>query len=170
MSDLDTFRAETRAWLEANCPPSMRGNAMAVTDDTDNSIWGGRKANFTNPEGKLWLERMGAKGWTAPTWPKEFGGGGLSKDEAKALSQELARIKARPALMSFGIWMLGPVLLEYASEEQKKEFLPKIVRGEIRWCQGYSEPGAGSDLASLKTKCEDKGDHFLINGQKVWTS
>ncbi|SRR5665213_515106 len=171
MSDIETFRQETRAWLEANCPSSMRGGAsVAVTEDTDNSIWGGRKAVFKNPEGKLWLERMGAKGWTAPTWPKEYGGGGLSKDEARVLTQELVRIKARPALMSFGIWMLGPVLLEYANEEQKKEYLPKIVRGEIRWCQGYSEPGAGSDLASLKTKCEDKGDHFLINGQKVWTS
>jgi len=171
MSDLETFRSETRAWLEANCPASMRGDSgIAITDDTDNSIWGGRKAVFKNPEGKLWLERMGAKGWTAPAWPREYGGGGLSKDQAKVLAQELARIKARPALLSFGIWMLGPVLLEYANEEQKKEFLPRIVRGEIRWCQGYSEPGAGSDLASLKTKCEDKGDHFLINGQKVWTS
>ncbi len=170
MSDLEKFRAETRQWLEENCPPSMRGGAVGITDDTDNSIWGGRKAVWKNPEAKQWLDRMGAKGWTAPTWPKDYGGAGLTKDEAKVLAQELARIKARPALMSFGIWMLGPVLLEYANEEQKKEFLPKIVRGEIRWCQGYSEPGAGSDLASLKTKCEDKGDHFLINGQKVWTS
>ena len=170
MSDLETFRAETRQWLEENCPPSMRGGALGITDDSDNTIWGGRRAVWKNPEAKQWLDRMGAKGWTAPTWPKDYGGGGLSKDEAKVLAQELARIKARPALLSFGIWMLGPVLLEYASEEQKKEFLPKIVRGEIRWCQGYSEPGAGSDLASLKTKCEDKGDHFLINGQKVWTS
>jgi alkylation response protein AidB-like acyl-CoA dehydrogenase len=170
MSDLEAFRAETRQWLEENCPPSMRGGAPAITEDTDNSIWGGRKAVWKNPDAKLWLDRMGAKGWTAPTWPKAYGGGGLSKDEAKVLSHELARIKARPALMSFGIWMLGPVLLEYASEDQKKEYLPKIVRGEIRWCQGYSEPGAGSDLASLKTKCEDSGDHFLINGQKVWTS
>jgi alkylation response protein AidB-like acyl-CoA dehydrogenase len=170
MSDIENFRAETRKWLEENCPPSMRGGVLAVTDDTDNSIWGGRKAVWKNPEGKLWLDRMAAKGWTAPTWPKEYGGGGLSKDEAKVLGQELARIKARPALMSFGIWMLGPVLLEYATEEQKKKFLPQIVKGEIRWCQGYSEPGAGSDLASLRTKCEDKGDHFLINGQKIWTS
>lgn len=170
MSDLETFRAETRHWLEENCPPSMRSGAPGITDDSDNSIWGGRKATWKNPEAKQWLDRMGAKGWTAPTWPKAYGGGGLSKDQAKVLAQELARIKARPALLSFGIWMLGPVLLEYASEEQKKEYLPKIVRGEIRWCQGYSEPGAGSDLASLKTRCEDKGDHFLINGQKVWTS
>jgi alkylation response protein AidB-like acyl-CoA dehydrogenase len=171
MSDLETFRAETRHWLEANCPPSMCGPMPSITDsDTGDVVWGGRRAVYRNPEAKLWLDRMGAKGWTAPTWPKAYGGGGLSKDEAKVLGQELARIKARPALFSFGIWMLGPVLLEYATEEQKKEFLPKIVRGEIRWCQGYSEPGAGSDLASLKTKCEDNGDHFLINGQKVWTS
>ena len=168
MSDLESFRSETRKWLEANCPPSMRGEGGGAFED--DAIWGGRKQVFKNPEAKLWLDRMAAKGWTAPAWPKEYGGGGLSKDEAKVLAQELARIKARPALLSFGIWMLGPVLLEYASEEQKKEYLPKIVRGEIRWCQGYSEPGAGSDLASLKTKCEDKGDHFLINGQKVWTS
>jgi alkylation response protein AidB-like acyl-CoA dehydrogenase len=168
MSDLENFRAETRQWLEENCPPSMRASGGGAFED--DAVWGGRKAKYKNLDAKLWLDRMGAKGWTAPTWPGEYGGGGLSKDEAKVLGQELARIKARPALLSFGIWMLGPVLLEYANEEQKKKFLPQIVKGEIRWCQGYSEPGAGSDLASLRTKCEDKGDHFLINGQKIWTS
>jgi alkylation response protein AidB-like acyl-CoA dehydrogenase len=132
--------------------------------------WGGRKATFKNPDSKLWLDRMAARGWTAPTWPKQYGGGGLSGAEAKVLDEELRRLKARPALYSFGLWMLGPVLLEYASDAQKAEYLPKIVKGEIRWCQGYSEPGAGSDLAGLRTKAEDKGDHFLINGQKVWTS
>jgi alkylation response protein AidB-like acyl-CoA dehydrogenase len=166
MADLEKFRAETRAWLEANCPPSMR-TPMAGEDD---AVWGGRNYEFKNPEAKLWLERMGAKGWTAPTWPKEYGGGGLSPEENRVLQSELKRIEARPPLFSFGLWMLGPVLLEYANEEQKKEHLPKIVRGEIRWCQGYSEPGAGSDLAGLMTKCEDKGDHWLINGQKIWTS
>jgi len=166
MADLDAFRAETRAWLEANCPPSMR-TPMTGEDD---AVWGGKNFEFKNPEAKLWLERMGAKGWTAPMWPKEYGGGGLSNDENCVLQSEMKRINARPPLFSFGIWMLGPVLLEYANEEQKKEYLPKIVRGEIRWCQGYSEPGAGSDLAGLQTKCEDKGDHWLINGQKVWTS
>ncbi len=164
--DLEAFRTETRAWLEANCPPSMR-TPMTGEDD---AVWGGRNYEFKNPEAKLWLERMGAKGWTAPTWPAEYGGGGLSADENRVLQSELKKIGARQALFSFGIWMLGPVLLEYANEEQKKEHLPKIVRGEIRWCQGYSEPGAGSDLAGLQTKCEDKGDHWLINGQKVWTS
>lgn len=165
MSELEQFRAETRAWLEENCPQSMR-----TPMGEDEVVWGGRRAKYLNPESKVWLDRMGAKGWTAPAWPKEYGGGGLKPDQVKVLSEELYRIKARPALFSFGIWMLGPVLLEYASEAQKKEYLPKIVRGEIRWCQGYSEPGAGSDLASLRTRAEDKGDHFLINGQKVWTS
>jgi alkylation response protein AidB-like acyl-CoA dehydrogenase len=166
MTDLDVFRAETRAWLETNYPSSLQEPG----DLDDDSIWGGRNAVYSNPDGKLWLDRMAARGWTAPTWPKEVGGGGLSADEARVLNQELGRIKARPALMSFGLWMLGPVLLEYASEAQKKEYLPKIARGEIRWCQGYSEPGAGSDLASLRTRAEDRGDHFLVNGQKVWTS
>ena len=163
--ELDVFRTETRAWLEANCPASMRTPMTG-----DETPWGGRKFKWKNPDSKVWLDRMAEKGWTAPMWPKAYGGGGLSAAEARVLEQELARIKARPALFSFGIWMLGPVLLEYANEEQKKEHLPKIVRGEIRWCQGYSEPGAGSDLAGLQTRCEDKGDHFLINGQKVWTS
>jgi alkylation response protein AidB-like acyl-CoA dehydrogenase len=164
-TELDAFRAETRSWLEANYPPSLH-QPMGE----DDAPWGGRKAEYSNPDVKVWLDRMGAKGWTAPTWPAQYGGGGLSKDQAKVLEQELRRLKARPALMSFGIWMLGPVLLEYANEDQKQRFLPPIVRGEIRWCQGYSEPGSGSDLASLQTRCEDQGDHYLINGQKVWTS
>lgn len=169
MSNLETFRAETRGWLEANCPLSMRNSAGRPSADED-VVWGGRKQTYKNPEAKLWLDRMAERGWTAPSWPTEYGGGGLSRDEAKVLAQEMARIGAQAPLFSFGLWMLGPVLLEYANEAQKKEHLPKIVRGEIRWCQGYSEPGAGSDLAGLRTRCEDKGDHYLINGQKVWTS
>ena len=165
MAELDDFRAETRAWLEANCPASMRTPMPG-----DETPWAGRKGTFKNPDSKIWLDRMAAKGWTAPTWPKAYGGGGLSRGEAKVLEQEMGRIKARPPLFSFGLWMLGPVLLEYATEEQKLAHLPKIVSGEIRWCQGYSEPGAGSDLASLQTRAEDKGDHYLVNGQKVWTS
>lgn len=165
MSDLEGFRLEVREWLEENCPPSMR---TPMVDGEE--VWGGRKATYKNPESKLWLDRMGAKGWTAPTWPKEYGGGGLSKAENKVLSEELRRIKARIPLMSFGLWMFGPVLLEYGNEEQKQEHLPKIVRGEIRWCQGYSEPGAGSDLAGLATKAVLDGDDYVINGQKVWTS
>ena len=166
MSDLDNFQKETRAWLAANCPEEMR---MPIESDVD-MCWGGRKFTFQSEAQKLWLERMAAKGWTTPTWPAEYGGGGLSKAEAKILAKEMKRIKARPPLVSFGIWMLGPALLKFGTEEQKKTFLPPIIRGEIRWCQGYSEPNAGSDLASLATKAEDKGDHWIINGQKVWTS
>lgn len=163
--ELEAFRDDVREWLEANCPPSMR-----TPMPEDEVVWGGRKATFKNPESKLWLERMAERGWTAPTWPQEYGGGGLGPDENRVLQQELGRISARPPLNSFGIWMLGPALLEFANEQQKQQFLPPIVRGEIRWCQGYSEPGAGSDLAGLATKAEDKGDHWLVNGSKIWTS
>jgi alkylation response protein AidB-like acyl-CoA dehydrogenase len=122
------------------------------------------------PAQKQWMDAMGAKGWTVPDWPKEYGGGGLSPAETKILREEMARLKCRNPLNSFGISMLGPALLKYGTEAQKIEHLTKIARGEIRWCQGYSEPGAGSDLASLQTSAEDKGDHYLVNGQKVWTS
>jgi acyl-CoA dehydrogenase len=166
MTDIDTFRTEARAWLAENCPPAMR---LPLEDDEDR-CWGGRNWKFKSEDQKLWLESMAERGWTAPTWPKEYGGGGLSRDEAKVLREEMRAINARSPLDSFGIWMLGPALLKYGSEEQKKKYLPEITRGEIRWCQGYSEPNSGSDLASLQTRAEDKGDHFLVNGQKVWTS
>jgi len=166
MSDLEAFRQETRDWLEANCPPLMR----TAAGSEDEFCWGGRKFVFQSEDQKLWLERMASRGWTVPTWPKEYGGGGLSKEEAKVLASEMRRLKARTPLVSFGIWMLGPALLKFGTHEQKLEHLPKIARGEIRWCQGYSEPNAGSDLAALATKAEDKGDHYIINGQKVWTS
>jgi alkylation response protein AidB-like acyl-CoA dehydrogenase len=165
VAQLDDFRAEVRAWLEDNCPASMR-----TPGSEEETVWGGRTETFKNPDSKIWLARMAERGWTCPTWPKEYGGGGLDADENKVLQKELASIGARQALSSFGIWMLGPALLEFASEEQKREHLPKIVRGEIRWCQRYSEPGAGSDLAGLKTRAEDKGDYYLVNGSKVWTS
>jgi acyl-CoA dehydrogenase len=163
---LESFRRETRAWLETNCPPEMR---EPVVDDSD-VCWGGRNWKFKNEAQQVWLERMAARGWTVPQWPKEYGGGGLSKDEARVLGQEMAALHCRSPLTSFGISMLGPALLKYGSEAQKQEHIPKIIRGEIRWCQGYSEPGAGSDLASLKTRAEDKGDHYLVNGSKIWTS
>jgi alkylation response protein AidB-like acyl-CoA dehydrogenase len=166
VSDLDTFRQETRAWLEANCPAEMR---EPMRDESD-ACWGGRNAVFKNEAQKLWMDRMAERGWTVPDWPRDYGGGGLSPAQTKILRQEMARIGARNPLMSFGISMLGPALLKYGTEAQKKRFLTEIARGEIRWCQGYSEPNAGSDLASLQTKCEDKGDHWLVNGQKVWTS
>lgn len=166
MADLETFRAETRAWLEANCPAEVRG----PRDGDEDYVWGGRNAVFKTPAHKLWLERMAARGWTAPEWPSAYGGGGLSREEAKVLASEMRRIQAQPPLASFGIWMLGPALLAFGTEEQKQRFLPSIVRGEIRWCQGYSEPGSGSDLASIQTRAEDRGDHWIVNGQKVWTS
>ncbi|MDA7767336.1 acyl-CoA dehydrogenase family protein, partial [Porticoccaceae bacterium] len=166
MSDLNAFRHETRDWLEANCPPSMRES----TQGGEEMCWGGRNFEFASEEQKQWMERMGAKGWTAPDWPAEYGGGGLDKAEHKILKEEMARINARPPLSSFGIWMIGPALLKFGSEALKQQHLPPIIRGEIRWCQGYSEPGAGSDLAGLQAKGEDMGDHFIANGQKVWTS
>jgi alkylation response protein AidB-like acyl-CoA dehydrogenase len=166
-ADLDTFRAEVRAWLAANYPPELR-EADARTDAE--AVWGGRAFERSNDPQSVWMRRVAAQGWTTPTWPKEYRGAGLTAEQARVIDQELAAGRYRPPLLSFGIWMLGPVLLEYANEAQKAEHLPKIVRGEIRWCQGYSEPGAGSDLASLATKCEDKGDHWQIDGQKVWTS
>ena len=166
MTVLDTFRAETRAWLEANCPAECRG----PMDNEEDRVWGGRNATFKTPAHRAWMEAMGARGWTAPEWPTEYGGGGLSREEAKVLASEMRRIDAQSPLSSFGIWMLGPALLQFGTEAQKKRFLPEIVRGEIRWCQGYSEPGAGSDLAGLQTRAEDRGDHWIVNGQKVWTS
>ena len=162
---LEEFRAETRDWLEANCPPAMR-----TPMPEDETVWGGRNMKSVNPDARAWMERMGEKGWTAPTWPAKYGGGGLDREHDKVLKEELRRIKARPPLVSFGLMMFGPALLEFGNDEQKQRFIPDIVNGRIRWCQGYSEPGAGSDLAGLQTKCEDKGDHYLINGQKIWTS
>ena len=166
MENLDQFRVETREWLKANCPDDMR---QAMRSDED-QCWGGRKWVFSSEGQQLWLERMAAKGWTAPRWPTEYGGGGLSGDEAKVLREEMARIGARRPLSSFGLDMLGPALLLYATQEQKEKYIPDIINGKIRWCQGYSEPNAGSDLASLRTKAEDMGDYYQINGSKVWTS
>ncbi len=166
MSDLDTFKTETRAWLEANCPPEMR----RPSGTEDDICWGGRHWTFQSDAQRVWMVRMAERGWTVPDWPQQYGGGGLAREETKILRSEMRRIGARSPLDSFGIWMLGPALLKYGNEKQKKEHLPRIARGEIRWCQGYSEPNAGSDLASLQTRCEDKGDHFLVNGQKIWTS
>ena len=164
--DLETFRTGLRDWLEQNCPAEMRDGKNSVED----FCWGGRNWNFESDAQKDWLERAASKGYTVPTWPKAFGGAGLNRDQEKIFHQEMARMDARYPLQSFGIWMLGPALLHFGTEEQKLHYLPPIARGEIRWCQGYSEPGAGSDLASVQTKCEDKGDHWLVNGQKVWTS
>jgi alkylation response protein AidB-like acyl-CoA dehydrogenase len=159
---LDGFRAEARAWLEANFPASLRGKAGLAMAEGPVAADG---------DLKLWRERIGAKGWSTPTWPARYGGGGLTAAQAQVLQQEMARADAfNPSMQGMGITMIGPTILDYGTEAQKQTHIPPIVRGEVRWCVGYSEPGAGSDLASLQTKCEDKGDHWLINGQKVWTS
>ena len=166
MSDIEAFRAEIRAWLEANCPAEMREPVRTEAD----VCWGGREVKFKSDAQRQWLEACAAKGYTVPDWPREYGGAGLSAAEAKVWREEMARIGARPPLSSFGIWMLGPALLKFGTEEQKRHYLNQIARGEIRWCQGYSEPGSGSDLVSLQTYGEDKGDHWVVNGQKIWTS
>lgn len=161
MSEASEFRAEVAAWLQENCPEGARGPGPVASGSSKIKL----PADL-----KLWLDRMAEKGWTAPTWPTEYGGGGLSADQTKILYEEMAAIKARMPLLGMGTAMIGPTLLEYGTEEQKQRHIPRIVRGEVQWCQGYSEPGAGSDLASLSTKAEDHGDHYLINGQKIWTS
>jgi alkylation response protein AidB-like acyl-CoA dehydrogenase len=171
VTDLDAFRSDARAWLEANCPAEMRQPIRSEAD----VCWGGRNWKFQSDAQKRWLEVMAERGWTVPDWPTDYGGGGLSPAEARVLKEEMQRIGARPPLTSFGISMLGPALLAFGTEEQKRHYLTQIARGEVRWCQGYSEPGAGSDLAGLQTKAEAVsdpvgGDHWLVNGQKVWTS
>ncbi len=147
--------------VEESFPASMKGVDLAMAAQVGIEPEG---------DGALWKQRMGAKGWGTPAWPKAYGGGGLTKDQAKILTQEMNRVGAKNPIGGMGVMMFGPTLLEYGSEEQKQRHIPPIVRGEIRWCQGYSEPNAGSDLASLQTRAEDKGDHFLVNGQKIWTS
>lgn len=161
----ELFRAETRAWLEVNCPPSMRSRMVPGEE-----VNGGSKRRSSNPDAYLWLERMADKGWTVPTWPVQYGGAGLDKGSFLVLLEELQRIDARPPLLGMGVTMIGPTLLEYGSEDQKLRHLPRIARGEVAWCQGFSEPGAGSDLASLQARAEDKGDYYLVSGSKIWTS
>jgi alkylation response protein AidB-like acyl-CoA dehydrogenase len=163
--DPETFRQEIRQWLEANCPPSLRKPATQ-----EEQVWGGRRIDFPSEDAKLWFERCVEKGYCVPDWPVEYGGAGFTPQQTDIFKQEMARLKARAPQVNLGIWMAGPVILEFGTEEQKREHLPKIARGEIRWCQGYSEPGAGSDLAGLQCKAEDKGDYFLVNGSKIWTS
>ncbi|MCR5873043.1 acyl-CoA dehydrogenase family protein [Phenylobacterium sp. J426] len=133
-AELDAFRTEVRAWLDANYPAELR-DPKAKTDPE--AIWGGRPFAGSSDPQIVWMRRVAEKGWTVPTWPKEYGGGGLSPQQARVLAEEMAAGRYRQPLASFGVWMLGPVLLEYANEEQKREHLPKIVGGDIRWCQGY---------------------------------
>jgi alkylation response protein AidB-like acyl-CoA dehydrogenase len=161
-TELEAFRVEVAAWLKANFPASLKGKAhLANSEGT-----GPSDADF-----QAWKKAIGDKGWATPTWPTEYGGGGLSVAQSRVLAQEMAKAGAfNPLTFGMGITMIGPTILDYGTEEQKKTHIPPIVKGEVRWCVGYSEPNAGSDLASLQTRCEDKGDHFLINGSKIWTS
>jgi alkylation response protein AidB-like acyl-CoA dehydrogenase len=160
--ELEEFRTEVAGWIAANFPASLKGQAMLAA------------AEITRDDAdlKLWRQRFGATpGWSAPTWPSEYGGGGLTPAHARVIGQELAKAGAfNPLMFGMGITMIGPTILDYGTEEQKKTHIPRIVKGEVQWCVGYSEPNAGSDLASLQTKCEDKGDKWLINGSKIWTS
>ena len=154
-----TFREEVREWLSANFPTSLQG--QGIGDEGD-------KKDF-----KEWRLKLANKGWGAPTWPTEYGGGGLTQTEARIIDDEMIAAGAfNPisGLSGMGITMVGPTILEYGTEDQKNRHLPGIASGEIRWCLGRSEPNAGSDLASLSTKAEDDGDSYLINGQKIWTS
>lgn len=166
MTSQDGFREEVREWLHENAPDALKGTSAGMLD----GVWGGRQWRFRSAAEKQWLERMAQRGWTAPSWPKEYGGGGLRPEQAQILSEEMKSLRLPPPLVGFGLAMIGPVLLRFGTEEQKARHLPAICRGEIRWCQGYSEPGAGSDLASLQTRAVRQGDHFIIDGTKLWTS
>jgi alkylation response protein AidB-like acyl-CoA dehydrogenase len=159
--ELEAFRAEARAWLESSFPLSLQGKGGASLTDS----------LAETPELTAWKKAIGDKGWATPTWPTEYGGGGLSAPQARVLTQEMAKVGAfNPLLFGMGVTMIGPTILDYGTEAQKKQHIPPIVRGEVRWCVGYSEPNAGSDLASLQTKAVDAGDRWVINGQKTWTS
>jgi alkylation response protein AidB-like acyl-CoA dehydrogenase len=160
-SELEAFRAQARSWIEAHFPKSLKGkDALSFMEG-----FGSKDPDFLT-----WKKAMGEKGWGIATWPAAWGGGGLSKAQGRVLNQELARAGAFNPIGGMGVGMFGPTLLEYGNDEQKKKHMPGIAHGTVRWCQGYSEPGAGSDLASLRTQAVDKGDHFLVNGQKIWTS
>src|ERR1700754_2245506 len=160
--DLEAFRNEVRAWVAANFPAELKGKPSPMMRE--------ERDKGPTPAQEAWRKAVGEKGWGTPTWPKQYGGGGLSGAEARVVQGEFARAGAYNPIGGMGVMMFGPTLLEYGTEAQKSEHIPPICRGDLQWCQGFSEPGAGSDLASLATKAEDKGDHFLINGSKIWTS
>lgn len=164
MDDLNAFRQEVRQWLEANCPASMRGTGH------EDVVMAGTQARFASEDQRVWFERMRDRRWFAPDWPVEYGGGGLDVPRLQILEDELRRLCSRVPQVNLGIWMLGPVLLEFGTEAQKQQFLPPMTRGEIGWCQGFSEPNAGSDLASLATSARAEGEHYVVNGAKIWTS
>lgn len=154
MSSIESFREQVTTWLADNCADDLRGR---------------QRDRLSRKRYDEWVRLLGSQGWAAPGWPREYGGGGLDRAEQAVLAEEMRAVRA-PQPFSFGFMMLGPTLLELATEEQKHEHLTKIARHEVIWCQGYSEPGAGSDLASLQTKAVRDGDEYVITGQKIWTS
>ena len=163
---IDDFRLEVSTWLEENFPKSLNGKASELS-------LGKNVSGKLVADSDTWRKNLAAQGWGTPTWPLEYGGAGLSQKHAQIINEEMDKRGAFnpiPMLAGMGVTMVGPTILEYGTEAQKRRHLPRMASGEIFWCLGYSEPGAGSDLASLATKAEDKGDHWLINGQKVWTS
>ena len=154
MGSVDSFRSEVRGWLAENCPEDVRV---------------GSRDRLSRARYDEWVRALGTRGWAAPGWPTEYGGGGLDRAHQKVLAEEMREIKAPPP-GSFGLTMLGPTVLELGTDEQKARHIPPIARHELIWCQGYSEPGAGSDLAGLQTRAVREGDEYVVTGQKIWTT
>ncbi len=154
----EAFRQEVHDFIEKECPPDLRGGGVNIMQEVGNLF--------------AWRAKLAKKNWVAPAWPKEYGGAGMSIMEQFIYNQETARMRAPPHIFigGLGVAVVGPTIIHYGSEEQKKEFIPKILSGEHMWCQGFSEPEAGSDLASLKTRAVRDGDDYVINGQKIWTT
>jgi alkylation response protein AidB-like acyl-CoA dehydrogenase len=151
----EKFRDEVRGFIAEKYPPHLRGKS---------------RSEFRSREDFLtWHRALHKRGWVAPSWPKQYGGTGWTSTQKYIFSEECAKADT-PLVLPFGVAMVGPVIYTFADEEQKKEHLPKILSGDVWWCQGYSEPGAGSDLASVKTRAVRDGDHYVINGQKTWTT
>ncbi|PCJ22267.1 MAG: acyl-CoA dehydrogenase [Gammaproteobacteria bacterium] len=163
---LNAFRGEVQAWLADNFPKSLAGQGAGL------GLGKNLQGEFKE-QGEAWRKTLADKGWGIASWPVEYGGAGLSHKQASVINDELGKIggfNPIPMLSGMGVTMIGPTMMEYGTEAQKAQHLPGMASGEVFWCLGYSEPNAGSDLASLTTKAEDKDDHWLINGQKVWTS
>ncbi len=157
-AEAEAFRAEIRDWLVSNLPAGWGDEGFEMTAD--------ERKTFN----EQWPKKLFDGGWICATWPKEYGGKGLTTMQGVVLAEEFARVKAPLRADFFGDTLVGPTILQWGSEEQKKEFLPRILNGSMRWCQGFSEPNSGSDLASLTTSAVLDGDEWVINGQKVWTT
>lgn len=162
------FRGRVAHWLAEHCPASLRGQ----DGKTAGGLWGGRQRDPNGTPAWRWLDAMAAQGWIAPAWPVAYGGAGYSADEVTILREEMRKAGAPDPLASpnIGLNMLGPVLLEFGDAAQRKRYLPGIAGGSVRWCQGFSEPLAGSDLAALSTRAERDGDIYVVNGHKIWSS